>query len=108
LTEHVHLAIEVMRQAVHGDLRQDSLAELTRNTDELTFTVGVVYGPEGAAAFDELRTTHIEFFNDCAASWAAQQLEASRLICGGLGGRVTEPRHASGGRRCPSAARNPE
>lgn len=71
LTEHSDLSIEVMRQAVDGDVHEDSLSQLTHNTDQLTLTIGVVYGPEGAAAFDQLWTNHIEFFNDYAAAKGA-------------------------------------
>ncbi len=58
---------------------------LTPNTDELTITIGVVYGPDGAAAFDQLWTNHIEFFNDYAAARGASDDDAAAEATASLG-----------------------
>ena len=71
LTEHSDLSVRAMRLAADGAPLEEILVELTANTDDLTRAIGVVYGPEGAEAFDQLWTNHIEFFNDYAAAVGA-------------------------------------
>lgn len=66
LTDHVTLSNEVMRSTIDGHPTDATLAELTANTDALTAALGLVYGPDGAHAFDQLWTNHIEFFNEFA------------------------------------------
>lgn len=68
LTEHATLSNEAMRISIdNGDLGP-TLTVLTENTDGLTAAIGLVYGPAGANAFDQLWTNHIEFFNRYAAA----------------------------------------
>ncbi|MEZ5244920.1 MAG: hypothetical protein R2707_07480 [Acidimicrobiales bacterium] len=81
LTEHSDLSILAMRQAVDGTVEPSTVDALTANTDSLTLSLGLVYGPEGAAAFDQLWTNHIEFFNDYArAIGAGRTAEAERAV----------------------------
>lgn len=68
LTEHATLSNEAMRRAIDGGDAGPTLTALTANTDGLTSAIGLVYGPAGANAFDQLWTNHIEFFNRYAAA----------------------------------------
>lgn len=85
LTEHSDVSIEAMRIAADGGDVADVVARLTANTDRLTAAIGVVYGPMGAQAFDELWTSHIEFFYDYAAARAVGDAEAIERVKGELG-----------------------
>lgn len=80
LTEHSDLSVRAMRLASDGAPLEATLAELTANTDDLTRAIGLVYGPEGAEAFDQLWTNHIEFFNDYAAAVGAGDEAAAAEI----------------------------
>ena len=63
LAEHSELAIQTMRSIIDETPDLDALREaITVNTDALTEAIGLVYGPSGARAFDQLWTQHIEFF----------------------------------------------
>ncbi|HEY5886248.1 MAG TPA: hypothetical protein VIT24_00915 [Acidimicrobiales bacterium] len=86
LAEHSELAIQTMRSIIDETADLDALREaITVNTDALTEAIGLVYGPSGARAFDQLWTQHIEFFaayasalghgDDDAATEAREQLE---------------------------------
>lgn len=68
LTEHSDLSIVTMRQTVDGAHEAQTRAALTDNTDRLALAIGVVYGPDGASAFDQLWTNHIQFFDDYASA----------------------------------------
>ncbi len=68
LTEHSMLSIEAMRLAIDGGDASATVQELTANTDGLTAAIGLIYGQDGAFAFDQLWTNHIEFFNRYAAA----------------------------------------
>ncbi len=81
LTEHSDLSIRAMRDAVDGVQLDRTIEQLRANTDNLTTSLGVVYGPEGAMAFDQLWTSHIEFFNNYAnALGRGDRLAADRAI----------------------------
>lgn len=71
LTDHVTLSNEAMRLRVDGRDPTATIAELTANTDAMTGAIGLVHGPAGAHAFDQLWTNHIEFFNEYATALAA-------------------------------------
>ena len=67
LSEHSALAVQMMRSIV--DRSPDEVAitnALLENTDDLTGAIGVVYGPDGAFAFDQLWKQHIQFFANYA------------------------------------------
>lgn len=60
---HASLAIEAMRNGVTGaEEFEPSAAALERNTQDLTNSIELVYGAEGADAFQELWSNHIGFF----------------------------------------------
>ncbi|MFN3216160.1 MAG: hypothetical protein ACE367_06665 [Acidimicrobiales bacterium] len=80
LTEHSDLSVRAMRLASDAAPLAATLAELTANTDDLTRAIGLVYGPEGAEAFDQLWTNHIEFFNDYAAAIGAGDADAAAEV----------------------------
>ncbi len=106
LAEHSELAIQTMRSIIDETADRDALREaITVNTDALTEAVGLVYGPSGARAFDQLWTQHIEFFavyadalghgDDDAATEARDQLEDyvvdfSSFCSTATGGRAPE------------------
>lgn len=85
LTEHATLSNEAMRRAIDGGDIDDTLTELTRNTDDLTLAIGLVYGPVGASAFDQLWTNHIEFFNNYGRAVASGDSAAAAAVRGELG-----------------------
>ncbi|WP_157361797.1 copper amine oxidase [Haloechinothrix halophila] len=65
LGQHALLAIEAMRAGVAGQEHFDAAAgALGKNTDDLTESIRLVYGDEGAEKFNELWTNHIGFFVD--------------------------------------------
>ncbi len=68
LTEHSLLSIEAMRIVIDGGDVTATLEQLTANTDGLTGAIGLIYGRDGAFAFDQLWTNHIEFFNRYGAA----------------------------------------
>jgi hypothetical protein len=72
LGEHTWLAIESSIAAADGSADVDAvLAAITGNTTALTGAVGVVYGPVGAGAVDELWVMHTQFFLDWAVARAS-------------------------------------
>ena len=85
LTEHATLSNEAMRRAIDGGDIADTLTELTRNTDDLTLAMGLVYGPVGASAFDQLWTNHIEFFNNYGRAMASGDATAAAAVRTELG-----------------------
>ncbi|MPZ00724.1 MAG: copper amine oxidase [Actinophytocola sp.] len=65
LGQHALLAIEAMRAGVAGQEHFDAAAgALTKNTEDLTESIRLVYGDEGASKFNELWSDHIGFFVD--------------------------------------------
>ncbi len=78
LTDHATLSNEAMRRAIDGGAIDSTLAALTDNTDQLTLAMGIVYGPSGANAFDQLWTNHIEFFNTYARAIAAGDTQGAQ------------------------------
>ncbi|MEZ5378385.1 MAG: hypothetical protein R2733_17920 [Acidimicrobiales bacterium] len=85
LSEHVMLSIETMRMTIDEDDPTETVAQLTTNTDELTGAIGLIYGRDGAFAFDQLWTNHIEFFHRYASALRAgdeTELESVRLELG--------------------------
>ena len=70
LSEHSALAVHLMRAATDGTPgdRAAVTKALAQNTDSLTGAIGIVYGPDGARAFDQLWKQHIQFFADYAAA----------------------------------------
>lgn len=86
LSDHATLSNEAMRRAIDGDRGVDStLIALTDNTDQITLAIGVVYGPDGANAFDQLWTNHIEFFNSYARAIEAEDSAAAQDAIDALG-----------------------
>jgi hypothetical protein len=72
LGEHTWLAIDSSLAAADGSADVDAvLAAVTENTTSLTTAIGVVYGPVGAGAVDELWVMHTQFFLDWAVARAA-------------------------------------
>jgi 2-hydroxy-3-keto-5-methylthiopentenyl-1-phosphate phosphatase len=63
LGEHADLAVKAMRKGLTGqpDFEQ-AAASLEQNTQDLTSSIELVYGPEGAAAFETMWSDHIDFF----------------------------------------------
>ena len=70
LSEHSALAVHLMRATADGSARDRSSVTkaLAANTKSLSGAIGIVYGPEGARAFDQLWKQHIQFFADYAAA----------------------------------------
>jgi hypothetical protein len=63
LGQHALLAVEAMRAGVSGaDHFEAAGASLAQNTEDLTDSIRLVYGDEGAEAFNELWSDHIDFF----------------------------------------------
>jgi hypothetical protein len=85
LTEHSDLSVLAMRQAIDGEDLAPTVEALTGNTDRLTLAIGTVYGREGAEAFDQLWTNHIEFFNDYAAALGVRDRAAADEAIQALG-----------------------
>ena len=85
LTEHSDLSVLAMRQAIDGEDLAPTVEALTGNTDRLTLAIGTVYGREGAEAFDQLWTNHIEFFNDYAAALGGRDRGAAEEAVQALG-----------------------
>ena len=73
LSEHSALAVHLMRATADGSAtdRVAVTKALAANTESLTGAIGIVYGPEGARAFDQLWKQHIQFFADYAAATSA-------------------------------------
>lgn len=65
LSEHAFLAVETMRKGADGasDFEQTAAA-LDQNTQELSKTIGSVYGEEAGAQFEEMWSAHIGYFVD--------------------------------------------
>ena len=71
LGEHTWLAIDSSLAAAEGSSDVDAvLAAITANTTTLTGAIGLVYGPVGAGAVDELWVMHTQFFLDWAVARA--------------------------------------
>lgn len=68
LGEHAELVADVMLAAADGDDTADSVEALQENTVELTGAINLVYGPDGAAAFDQLWGQHTQFFAEYAVA----------------------------------------
>ncbi len=70
LSEHSALAVHLMRAVVDGGpADRDAVTKsLAANTKSLTGAIGLVYGPDGARAFDQLWKQHIQFFANYAAA----------------------------------------
>lgn len=68
LGEHAELVADVMTAAADGDSTTESVAALQANTVELTGAINLVYGPDGAAAFDQLWGQHTQFFAEYAVA----------------------------------------
>jgi hypothetical protein len=76
LSEHSALAVQLMRSVVDGSPDQTPITDaLLANTAELTGAIGVVYGPDGAFAFDQLWKQHIQFFANYAAATSKAERE---------------------------------
>ncbi|MHC0551477.1 copper amine oxidase [Salinicoccus sp. CNSTN-B1] len=65
LSEHAFLAVETMRKGADGasDFEQTAAA-LDQNTQELSKTIGSVYGEDAGAQFEEMWSAHIGYFVD--------------------------------------------
>jgi hypothetical protein len=68
LAEHAELVADVMVAAADGTDSDESVAALKANSVELTGAINLVYGPTGAAAFDQLWGQHTQFFADYAVA----------------------------------------
>jgi hypothetical protein len=68
LGEHAELVADVMTAAADGDSTEESVEQLQANTVELTAAINLVYGPDGAAAFDQLWGQHTQFFAEYAVA----------------------------------------
>ena len=69
LSEHSALAVQMMRSIVDRSPDETAITNaLLENTDDLTGAIGIVYGPDGAFAFDQLWKQHIQFFANYAAA----------------------------------------
>ena len=63
LGAHASLAINAMRNGLAGaEEFEESAAILERNTTDLTSSIELVYGAEGADAFEQMWSEHIGFF----------------------------------------------
>ncbi|HVM00731.1 MAG TPA: hypothetical protein VM324_15690 [Egibacteraceae bacterium] len=63
LGAHALLAIDAMRNGLTGaEEFEASAATLDANTQDLTESIGLVYGDEGASAFQQMWEDHIGFF----------------------------------------------
>lgn len=64
---HGALTVQMMRKAERGDAALPGWIDaLAANTAELSGAIGLVYGPAGAKAFDQLWSFHTQFFLDYA------------------------------------------
>lgn len=68
LGEHAELVADVMLAAAEGEDADDAVDALRANTVELTGAINLVYGPDGAAAFDQLWGQHTQFFAEYAVA----------------------------------------
>ncbi|MPZ87720.1 MAG: copper amine oxidase [Nitriliruptorales bacterium] len=77
LGQHALLAVEAMRAGVAGaDHFEAAGASLAQNTDDLTESIRLVYGDEGADTFNELWSNHIDFFVQYTVGLAEGDQEA--------------------------------
>lgn len=77
LGQHALLAVEAMRAGVAGqDHFEAAGASLAQNTEDLTDSVGLVYGDDGAKAFNDLWSDHIDFFVQYTTGVAEDDQEA--------------------------------
>ncbi|MFC3419906.1 copper amine oxidase [Salinicoccus hispanicus] len=73
LSEHAFLAVETMRKGADGaEDFEDSAAALSMNTDELSSTIGSVYGEEAGQQFKTMWSEHIGYFVDYVNATAAE------------------------------------
>lgn len=102
LGEHAGLAVDVMRSGVRGSPDFEAAAgALAANSDDLTAAADTVWGPERAAAFNEVWAEHIDLFVDYTVAVAdgdraAEQQTAARFdeLAQRYGGLLSE---ATGG-----------
>lgn len=80
LGQHATLAVRLMRARVDGDdaLARVAVDALVTNTEQIGDLVESVYGPEGAAAFEELWSGHVTSMFDYAVGVAEEDAEAMR------------------------------
>lgn len=72
LSEHAFLAVETMRKGADGaEDFEESAAALSENTDELSSTIGSVYGEEAGQQFKTMWSEHIGYFVDYVNATAA-------------------------------------
>lgn len=101
LGQHALLAVEAMRAGVSGQEHfEAAAASLNQNTDDLTESIRLVYGDEGAEAFNGLWNDHIDFFvqytvgvaegDQQAQDDAIQRLDQYRADFGGFLDSATE------------------
>lgn len=65
LSEHAFLAVETMRKGADGaEDFEESAAALNKNTEELSSTIGSVYGEEAGQQFKTMWSEHIGYFVD--------------------------------------------
>jgi hypothetical protein len=77
LGHHATLAIDAMRAGVRGDADFEAAAgALSGNTDDLTSSIELVYGAEGAQAFRDMWENHIGFFVDYTVGLAEGDQQA--------------------------------
>ncbi|MCW4354094.1 hypothetical protein ONR57_12365 [Hoyosella sp. YIM 151337] len=101
LGQHALLAVEAMRAGVTGQEHFDAAAvSLNQNTEDLTESIRLVYGDEGAERFNQLWSDHIDFFvqytvgvaedDQQAQDEALQRLDQYRADFGGFLESATE------------------
>ncbi len=77
LGHHATLAIDAMRAGVRSEPDFEAAAgALSRNTDDLTSSIELVYGAEGAQAFRDMWENHIGFFVDYTVGLAEGDQQA--------------------------------
>ncbi|PYZ96458.1 copper amine oxidase [Alteribacter lacisalsi] len=77
LSEHYVITVAFMQKAFDGsDDAGEVGAALDENTAELTAAIESVYGEEGAAEFERIWQSHIDFFGDLTVATAEGDMEA--------------------------------
>lgn len=85
LAVHGTLTSQMMRLAtVDDDALGAWIDALAANTGELSAAIGLVYGPAGARAFDQLWSFHTQFFLDYADALRRDDDEGAQLALDGL------------------------
>ncbi|MYL54482.1 copper amine oxidase [Pontibacillus yanchengensis] len=78
-SEHFALAQQAMQNGIQGAPEFDaSVAQLTENTEELSATIGSVYGDEAEKQFKELWSSHIGYFVDYVKATGNEDMEAKQ------------------------------